>query len=59
MGSGKLRFFIQLTIAYKNNQDIFLKKFVEIPDDLMRDCQGHNIFSEQNKRVIIAFKFYR
>ena len=51
-GSGKLKWFLQLTVSFKNNEDDFLKKSNVIPDDLIRKCQAHNAFSEQNIRVI-------
>ena len=50
-GSGKLRWFLQLTVTFHNNDDDYIKKSGDIPEKLLRDCLAKNIFSEQNQRV--------
>lgn len=50
--SGKLKWFLQLTIKFENQKNDFLKQNASnLPDELMRKCQAQNVFSEQNIRV--------
>ena len=57
-GARRLRFFIQLAVEFKNNQETFSIKNAKIPDDLINDCKSYNIYSEQNKRVISKYFNY-
>lgn len=51
-GNGKLKWFLQLTVKFTNNKNDYLKQqSSQIPDELIRECQAQNIFSEQNVRL--------
>ena len=52
-GCAKLKWFVQMTVQFTNNEDEFFKKdqTQDIPDELTRSCHAKNIFTEQNDRV--------
>jgi hypothetical protein len=52
-GFGKLKWFIELRVSFENQENDFIKKSEDIPDELLRKCQAHSTFSEQNERVNI------
>ena len=54
-GSGKLKWFLELTVTFHNNEDNYLKKSNALPGDLLGKCQGHGAYFEENIRVIQNF----
>ena len=50
-GSGRLKWFQQLIVTFKNNVDDYFKKYDVIPEKLVRTCKPHTVFSEQDTRV--------
>lgn len=50
-GAGRLRWFIQLKVEFKNNRDDYFKKTENIPDSDLLKCKSKNIYTEQNQRV--------
>lgn len=54
-GSGRLKWYIQLTVVFKNNTDDYIKKSEQIPDKEIRNCQAQTTFSEQSQRVGIYY----
>ncbi|CAF0866937.1 unnamed protein product [Brachionus calyciflorus] len=50
-GSGRLKWYLQLTVEFKNNKDDFFSKTEFIPDELLRNCLTKNTFSDTNLRL--------
>lgn len=50
-GNGRLKWFLQLTVMFRNNKDDFIKKTEDIPDEKIRNCIAKNTFIENNIRV--------
>ena len=51
-GNGRLKWFLQLKVEFKNNREDFFKKSENIPDAELRKCAVKTIYVEQNIRVI-------
>ncbi len=56
--SGRLKWFLQLTVDFKNNTDDYIKKSEAIPDQELRECLAMNVFSENNNRVKLFFSYF-
>ena len=54
-GSGRLRWFLELTVNFKNNEEDYIKNSESIPADKIRNCLAQSIFAEQSSRVTFSF----
>jgi len=50
-GSGRLKCFIRLTVKWKNHKDNHVVERSDLPDELIVDAEGTEIFSQQLPRV--------
>ena len=50
-GYKRLKWFVELTVTFKNNVDDYFKKSENIPDKKLRLRKATNTFTEQNLRV--------
>lgn len=50
-GNGRLRWYLQLVVTFKNIMDDHFKKSDMIPDELLRKYRAKSTFSEVDKRV--------
>jgi hypothetical protein len=54
-GSGKMRWYRKLVVEFQNKISDYIKQESSledfIPEEDVRKCQSHNVFSEQNLRL--------
>ena len=50
-GVGRLKWYVELKVHFKNQDDDYFNKSEAIPDKNLRKCEAVSTFSEQNPRV--------
>jgi hypothetical protein len=56
-GTGQLKWFIQLTVVFDIQEDDFIKKSEDVPDEKLRNCQAITTFIERFPRVREFYSF--
>ena len=51
IGAGKIRYYKKLAVKFANNVNDYFDNNSDIPAELVRNCEGENVFSQQNNRV--------